>query len=176
MSNRPLSISPDGSTRDAFQLGKYRQRLRENPGDQAAQSMIEYYENMGVIRQQMEADPAWREHNLEYDMRSTEWFVAKCQNHDYAQNVYAAICNNSFRKREVMSILREDTWSASWRRAGGIVADLQGRGDYLDWYCSGIGDKVDQFSRYVGESHVTDEVREDLEKLGWMVLDDCNDD
>ena len=63
-------------------------------------------------------------------------------------------------------------------------------GDYIDWYCSGIKDnsKIDddrfqqltkeQQERYiitkdfVGESVVTDEIRSDLAKLGWKVIQD----
>jgi hypothetical protein len=60
-------------------------------------------------------------------------------------------------------------------------------GDYIDWYCSGITGEVSdeeyqdmtekQQERYtylkthfVPESQVTDEIREDLLKLGWLVV------
>jgi hypothetical protein len=87
-------------------------------------------------------------------------------------------------------ILTEKRWSCSWRHAGGIIADMQEKGDYIDWYCSGIRDAKDldddQFQQltkeqqeiylrnkaYVGEGTVTDEIRKDLLKLGWIVLDD----
>jgi len=59
-------------------------------------------------------------------------------------------------------------------------------GDYIDWYCSGIGSSEDGYglsgtvpeveadgSAYVTEGVVTDEIRADLLKLGWRVLDDA---
>jgi hypothetical protein len=63
---------------------------------------------------------------------------------------------------------------------------MQQKGDYSDWYCSGIQSNptdaeymsmtdqekeiADRLKDYVGEGMVTDEVREDLRKLGWVVL------
>ena len=122
--------------------------------------------------------------NLEQDMRDAKWFVDKVRTTEsYAQNVYAALCNNAFQKLEIMPVLRDEIWSCSWRYAGGIVALLRGEGDYMDWYCSGIrGDpkEIDyaaaeaqgfDLGRYVPESVVTDEIRQDLEQLGWVVVD-----
>jgi hypothetical protein len=67
---------------------------------------------------------------------------------------------------------------------------MRGEGDYIDWYCSGIqGMDDDQFqeldaeskerylymkNNFVGEGVVTDEIRQDLEKLGWLVADNKN--
>jgi hypothetical protein len=63
---------------------------------------------------------------------------------------------------------------------------MRQEGDYIDWYCSGIrGDPLDadyeaadaqgfDIKNYVPESVVTDEVRDDLFKLGWLVVDDNN--
>jgi hypothetical protein len=100
----------------------------------------------------------------------------------YAQNLYAALCNNAFQKLEVMTVLRDEVWSCTWRYAGGIVAGIRCEGDYMDWYCSGIkGDpeEIDyaaaeaqgfQIQKYVPEGIVTDEIREDLKLLGWVVI------
>jgi hypothetical protein len=78
--------------------------------------------------------------NLEHDITATAWFCEKVRNNDaYAQNLYAAMCNMRFMKLDVVPILKEDYWSASWRAAGGIVSRIQGKGDYMDWYCSGMG-------------------------------------
>jgi hypothetical protein len=85
--------------------------------------------------------------------------------------------------KEMWPILRQDPdkdlWSASWRGAGGIVADLRNKGeDYMDYYCSGMRgglsydgkDDDDYFERtgYANESQVTEEIAADLDKLGWF--------
>jgi len=150
-------------------------KIPEN--SQAKNQLIDFYTNFLNEKEQQELDPEWAKNNLEYDLRESEYIVDKCRNDPaYAQNIYAALCNNCFTKNEVIPILMEKTWSCSWRYAGGIVADLVGEGDYLDWYCSGIRGEVDLSEyfntsrQHVPESHVTDEVREDLFKLGWIVV------
>lgn len=136
-------------------------------------------------------DPEWQKDNMEYDLLTTEWILDKVRGDDvYAQNLYAAMCNREFTKNDVWPLLTGKRWGCSWRYAGGIIADMQQKGDYIDWYCSGIRDTTeiseDEFKAltkeqqefylrskaYVGESVVTDEIREDLLKLGWIVLDD----
>jgi hypothetical protein len=103
-------------------------------------------------------------------------------NDSYAQNLYAAFCNMRWQKLEVLPILKDEYWTASWRSAGGIVAQFRNKGeDYMDYYCSGMGgfaafdDETDeeakaQFNKrgYVPEGVVTDEIREDLKKIGWI--------
>ena len=67
---------------------------------------------------------------------------------------------------------------------------MQEKGDYIDWYCSGIRDtrtlseseqaaltEQEQLAYkagegYVSESVVTDEIEQDLYKLGWLVIKD----
>ena len=128
------------------------------------------------------------DYSMEKDMANSDWFVAKVRASDsYAQNLYAAICNRDFVKNDVWPLLNDQRWSASWRAAGGIVADLRDiREDYMDYYCSGIGgvlgggsepdpdsDKIFLAQqKFVSEGTVTDEIREDLFRLGWIVLDD----
>ena len=112
------------------------------------------------------------DHNLEEDIRACAWMLKKVQDREtYAQNLYAAMCNNVFQPNEVWPRLRDEYWSCSWRSAGGIVAELRGQGDYIDWYCSGIMGvgEADSFQGYVGESTVTDEIRQDLFAIGWTV-------
>lgn len=110
--------------------------------------------------------------NMEYDMSQADWFLSKVRGSDnYAQNLYAALCNNQFQKQDVWLVLKDQHWSCSWRYAGGVVADFQGQGgNYMDWYCSGIGPKDD--TEFVSEGHVTDEIRADLALLGWRVIED----
>ena len=181
-----ISSSPD---RNTFQLENYVKR-QEEAGKLPAP---EYMNMFKTWREQDEAnivDPEWQKDNMEYDLRSTQWIIDKVKDDEvYAQHLYASMCNNDFTKNDVWPILTEKRWSCSWRHAGGIVADMQGKGDYIDWYCSGIRDaKVlddDEFcaltkeqqesyiqgKKFVPESCVTDEIREDLLKLGWIVVD-----
>ena len=52
------------------------------------------------------------EYDLEEDMHSAEWFVTKVRDSRvYAQNLYAALCNMQWQRREVMPILKEQLWS-----------------------------------------------------------------
>lgn len=110
--------------------------------------------------------------DLEQELMSTDWLGEKVRSNEiYAQHLYAALCNNQFRKDEVWPILTDDTWSCSWRYAGGLIADIIGSGDYLDWYCSGIiNDDGSSNGGYVNEGFVTEEITEDLKKIGWFVV------
>ena len=129
-------------------------------------------------------------YSMQTDMMESEWFRNKVKSSkSYAQNLYAAMCNNQFQKLETWPILKDEHWSCSWRSAGGIIADMRQEGDYIDWYCSGIrselsdDDKKDmtqeqiedynyRSTKIVGEGYVTDEIRNDLLKIGWIVIDD----
>ena len=112
------------------------------------------------------------DYDLEESIRACAWMLKKVvDNEIYAQNLYAAMCNNVFQPNQVWPRLKDEYWSCSWRSAGGIVADLRGQGDYIDWYCSGIMGvgETDSFQGYVSESTVTDEIRQDLFAIGWTV-------
>lgn len=109
--------------------------------------------------------------NLEHDLLACEFMRQKVRNSEaYAQNLYAALCNNEF-------LCINDSmgfgtpWTCSWRYAGGIVAQMQGYGDYTNWYCSGIRGDDMQTLGYVGESIVTDEIRADLATIDWRIQD-----
>ena len=176
--NPKVASSPE---RNTFQLEGARKRAAED-----GKEVPEFYENFWKTAKQQDeenlVDPEWQKDNMEYDLRSTEWICDKVKAYDnYAQNLYAAMCNMQFIKLAVIPILKDQRWSASWRHAGGIVADMQEKGDYIDWYCSGISNeeygngldgtipKLDENGReYVPESVVTEEVRADLQKLGWI--------
>ena len=166
-----MSKSPE---RNTFQLKKYVERCEEK-GEEPSENYLNLWKTIGEREEENLKNLEWQKNNLEYDLRSTEWILEKVRNSDtYAQNLYASMCNNDFIRNEVWPILKEDTWSCSWRHAGGIIADMREEGDYIDWYCSGIGSGLgngdeDGFKNYVGESVVTDEIRADLFKLGWLV-------
>jgi hypothetical protein len=116
-------------------------------------------------------------YQLDKEIAATPELVAKIKTcDDYAQNLYAAFCNNEFQKIEMWPVLKDELWSVSWRSAGRVVAELRDCGeDYLDWYCSGIygGEWSDGIIKpeYVAEGIITDEVREDLRQLGWRSID-----
>ena len=185
---KKISSSPD---RHTFQAENYVKRCEEK-GEEPSEDYLNIYKSAKQLDTENMIDPKWQQDNMEYDLRSTEWILEKVRNSDvYAQNLYAAMCNRDFIKNDVWPILTSKTWSCSWRSAGGIVANMKEKGDYIDWYCSGIRDiSVDmdddqfqqmtkeqqdmyvEFKSYVGEGFVTDEIRSDLLKLGWLVVDD----
>jgi len=156
-------------------------KRREEEGLEPLEEYIEMFKTWKQQDEENMVDPNWQKNNMEYDLRSTNWILAKVRESDtYAQNLYAAICNNDFCKRELWPLLKEEYWSASWRSAGGIVADMREHGDYIDWYCSGIGSGLgngdeDGTKGYVSESVVTEEIKDDLYKLGWLVIESKGD-
>lgn len=161
------SRSPD---RYRFQDGSGRYATDGRPTG----GMGEFWEKVRRDLVEIEEDPSWAVDNMEHDLRTTGWMLDKVRTNDiYAQNLYAALCNNDFVKRDVYNVLTDKRWSCSWRRAGGIVADMRGEGDYIEWYCSGssVGEDGTIVHGTQPEGHVTDEVRTDLGNLGWSVID-----
>lgn len=157
---KKMSRSPE---RHTFGLDRYKNALESNPNDLNASKMLEFYQEMKKQDLDKDSNEEWKQNNLEYDLRTSEWFIEKiCNGDEYAKQLYAALCNNSFQKLAVIPILKNQTWHCSWRYAGGIIADMRKQGDYIDWYCSG------------GEGTVTEEIREDLKKLGWIVVNETN--
>jgi hypothetical protein len=174
-----MNSSPERGT---FQLNNLIKKVEKGEKTaEEAESMIDLFKTMKEHRTELEATDEWKVDNMEYDLRSTQWICDKAKaSESYAQNIYAAICNNDFTKNDVIPILTEKRWSASWRSAGGIVANMVEQGDYMDWYCSGIRNDtgydpsldVKYPNGFVPECVVTDEIRADLLKLGWIVVDD----
>ncbi len=187
-----LAKSPD---RGSFRVENLLKRVEEGTLEvEKAEQEMDFYKSWEQRTLELEETAEWRKDNMEYDLRSTQWIIDKVKADDvYAQHLYAAMCNNDFIKNDVWPILTDKTWSCSWRSAGGIVANIQEKGDYIDWYCSGIRDITDmdddqfrqltkeqqeaylQSKAYVSESVVTDEIRQDLFKLGWLVKEDNTD-
>ncbi len=184
-----ISRSPDRLT---FQKEKYIERMKEK-GEAVSEDYLSMFEDSIQRHKAKFEDPASRIENMEYDLLTTDWILEKVRESDvYAQNLYAAMCNRDFQKLDVMPVLKDQRWSCSWRYAGGIIADMRQEGDYIDWYCSGIrGDRLSteefeklsleeqarylEYEAFVGEGVVTDEIQEDLKRLGWIVLDESDD-
>ena len=113
------------------------------------------------------------QYDLERELKQSPLILEKVKDDRYSQNLYAALCNMEWQKVEVLPVLKEELWHCSWRYAGGIVAELRFEGDYLDWYCSGIGEGLgngdpDGTKGYVSEGIVTEEIAADLKTLGWI--------
>ena len=186
-----MNSSPDRGT---FHIKNKLKEVEEGTTTaEDAEGLIDFYKSWEERRRELEETDEWKVDNMEYDLRSTKWICDKAKESEaYAQNLYAAICNNEFTKNDVWPLLTDKRWSASWRSAGGIIANMVEKGDYIDWYCSGIrGDWTDeeynnstkeQQERYlyvknnfVSESVVTEEIRNDLLKLGWIVVEEGNE-
>ena len=180
-STKPSS-SPE---RNTFQLEGARKRAEED-GKEVPEHYLEFWKTAKEQEAADLVDPTWQKNNMEYDLRTSDHMLTQVRTSDnYAQNLYAAMCNRDFQRNDTWPILTDLKWSCSWRHAGGIVADMRESGDYIDWYCSGIGSSEDGYGlsgtvpeveadgrTYVPEGEVTDEIRADLLKLGWQVLDD----
>ena len=168
MTNK-INTSPDKGS--FIKENRLKQLIASNtePTDDEYFNLLLSFEQQKI---EMENEPEWQKNNLEFDLRSTEWIIEKVKRSEqYAQNLYAALCNNEFVQLEnSWNILKEEYWSCSWRSSGGIVADIQEHGDYIDWYCSGIRDSDDNTKGYVSESVVTEEIKNDLKTLGWVVI------
>ena len=178
---KEVSKSPE---RHTFQKEGYIKRCEEN-NEQPNEDYLALFETILNQHDHKFDDPESRKNNMEYDLLTTDWILEKVRgSKSYAQNLYAAMCNMRFVRREMFPYLRQDPdkdlWSASWRYAGGIIADMRQEGDYIDWYCSGMGglnqeydnketnEQWQQRTGSVPEGTVTEEIEADLLKLGWI--------
>ena len=183
---KKVASSPERFT---FQKENYIKRKEE----EGLEPLEEYIEMFKTWKQQDAAnlaDPKWQKNNMEYDLRSSKEMCDKVKASDnYAQNLYAAMCNMTWQSREFWQEMKGETWSCSWRHSGGIIADMQEKGDYIDWYCSGIGNKESGYGldhcepttdidgrNYVPEGVVTEEIELDLNRLGWRPVPYTDDD
>jgi len=172
-----VSSSPE---RHTFQADNYISRCEEK-GEEPSEDYLNMFKTFRQQDEENMVDPAWQKDNLEYDLRSTDWILEKARAQDYyAQNIYAAMCNMRWQRIGMWPALKDQYWSCSWRSAGGIVADMLGKGDYIDWYCSGMGGLNMEYdgketnaqwqarTGYVSEGVVTEEIRKDFQILGWV--------
>jgi hypothetical protein len=173
---KKVASSPE---RHTFQKEGYIKRCEEK-GEEPNPDYVAMYKTWREQDEENLKDPIWQKNNMEYDLRSSKELCDKVKQSDnYAQNLYAAMCNMTWQSREFWQEMKGETWSCSWRHAGGIVADMRGQGDYIDWYCSGIGNPelgngldgtvpdVTDGRDYVPEGVVTEEIELDLNRLGW---------
>ena len=184
-----VSSSPE---RHTFQADGYIARCEEK-GEKPNEDYLNMYKSFREQDEENMTNPAWQRNNLEYDLRSTDWILKKTRaSESYAQNLYAAMCNMRFVRKEMFPYLRQDPdkdlWSASWRSSGGIIADMRQEGDYIDWYCSGMGglsgydkdsetyEQWQERTKFVPEGQVTEEIEQDLLKLGWIPVPWDDDD
>jgi hypothetical protein len=180
---KKVSKSPE---RHTFQKGAYLERKAEK-GEDPSQAYLDMFDRILEQERHKFEDPKSRVNNMEYDLLTTDWILEKVRaSESYAQNLYAAMCNVEWRKRELWQELKEENWGCSWRYAGGIVADMRQEGDYIDWYCSGMGglnreyegeetnEQWQQRTKYVPEGVVTEEIERDLNNLGWTPIP-CKD-
>jgi hypothetical protein len=172
-----VSKSPE---RHTFQEEGYIKRCEEE-GEEPNENYLNLFKSFREQDEENMANPEWQTDNLEYDLRSNQWVLDKARASDaYAQNIYAAMCNMRWQRIGTWPALTDQFWSCSWRSAGGIVADMLEKGDYIDWYCSGMGGLNQEYDAketneqwqkrtgYVPEGTVTEEIREDFRKLGWV--------
>ena len=179
--SKKVASSPE---RHTFQKEGYIKRC-EKKGEEPNPNYVNMYKTWREQDEENLVDPEWQKDNMEYDLRSTKWICDKVKaSENYAQNLYAAMCNMEFQKLDVIPILKDQRWSASWRSAGGIIANMRENGDYIDWYCSGIGNKEAGFGLdgytptpdpdgrdYIPEGVVTEEIKMDLKQLGWIAVE-----
>lgn len=176
---KKVSKSPE---RHTFQKEGYVKR-QEEKGEPVNEDYLDWFEQILEEHKNKFNDPQSRVNNMEYDLLTTDWILEKVRaSNAYAQNLYAAMCNMQWRKREMWPELKEQNWSCSWRYAGGIIADMRQEGDYIDWYCSGMGGLNQEYdgeetneqwqkrTGYVSESVITDEIERDLNQLGWAPI------
>jgi hypothetical protein len=168
------SKSPE---RHTFQRDSYIKSQQEE-GKAVSEDYLEMFDKILEREIHKFDDPSSKINNMEWDLLTHDWILEKARTSErYAQNLYAAICNNEFIKIAVIPILKNETWGCSWRYAGGIIADMRQEGDYIDWYCSGIRNDYDDEEsgklwderKYMPEGCITDEIRNDLQRLGWAV-------
>ncbi len=191
MSSKNLDTNPDvkiskSPERHSFQKEGYVKRQAEK-GEPVNEDYLDWFEKVLEEHNTKFDNPESRKNNMEYDLLTTDWILEKVRTREsYAQNLYAAMCNMRFVRKELFPYLRQDPdrdlWSASWRYSGGIIADMRQEGDYIDWYCSGMGGLNQEFDAketneewqnrtgYVPEGVVTEEIEADLFKLGWIPI------
>lgn len=108
MSN--ISRSPE---RHTFQKEGYIKRQLEK-GEPINEDYLDLFEEILKQDRRKFDDPRSKENNLEYDLLTTDWILEKVRSSDsYAQNLYAALCNSTWRSKELWPTLKEQNWSCA---------------------------------------------------------------
>lgn len=116
---------------------------REGAGNREWKAL---HDRIDDLYRQMVAHPDWRD--FEGDL--AEALAERIKADDaFAGATYAALCNVDWGHE------KGSTYSCSWRYAGGLIAQIRGEGDYLNWYC------------YGGEGEVADEIETAMAEKGW---------
>ncbi len=105
-----VSSSPE---RHTFQEEGYIKRCEEE-GTQPNENYLNLFKSFREQDEENMSNPDWQKDNLEYDLRSTDWILAKARASDaYAQNIYAAMCNMRWQRLDTWPILADEFWSCS---------------------------------------------------------------
>lgn len=95
--------------------------------------------------------------NLLRNIQDSDNIKSKMRNsRDYCERFYGTLCNNELMYGDYVT-------GYSWRATGGLIADILGEGDYMNWYCGGREGAIDE------------EVQDDLNSIGWRVVP-CEED
>ena len=77
----------------------------------------------------------------------------------FCVQIWSALANKLW-KHESMD--DDEEYSCTFRYAGGLIADILGRGGYMDWYCSGpyatVSDEIESGMKDIGWTHHNYEV------------------
>lgn len=98
-------------------------------------------------------------------------FLGRFKEDVFAQNFYAALCNNDYYVDNNADVLA----SFSWRTSAEIVAEIRSlvnifHEDYMNWYCSGCSGTMSNQPDYVREEVITDEIIRCLNQIGLVAM------
>lgn len=147
----------------------------------AAKHLVSFWSGVIAVHKPELLSTPDSDYNLEFDIFRCQSICQRVRDDPvFAQNLYAALCNTVWQYKDAWYILKDNSWSCSWRNAGSIVAHIRGTGDYLDWYCSGMsiwkeGDgeppsAIEQ--QFLPEGQVSKEIEQALALLGWHCIYD----
>ena len=110
--------------------------------------------------------------NYDYEEHNVSMWVS--EDGSYGSGNIVFINTDDWTKDDYNS-LDEASDSDKYPLAIGITK-MREEGDYINWYCSGMGEglgngDISGVKGYVPEGVVTDEIKEDLKQLGWVPVE-----